>query len=157
MTQERISIRATTKVVRQPKPETPWTLERVRLARKHSASLYSAQIDANVRADQARQTGRREGREEIANSMLADAEFRKHFLRAAAEELGAKAGKEIDRWARDTIDPVLEQRKQILNGVLNMAVISSRFEDTPMREPAVMTRVEFPRREFAIGQIVPRW
>jgi len=104
----------------------------------------------------ARQQGREEGADALLKAGFEDAEFREYFFRAAADELGAGAGRHIEDWTQREIDPTLQERRRVQNAVLQMAQFEMRPRFTEA-EAHVVTRVSFQPRDFHFAQTLPKF
>jgi hypothetical protein len=146
-----MEIRAKTKIVGQPKAKPGWTLERAALINKQQRTL--AEVEQRRRADvtRAADSGRNQMREEMARWALADGDFRKYFVRSAADRLGRQYGDAIADWTRTRIDPTLAERKRLHDHLLNVVAIDAHIEPSMSLMKAteeMIVRVEFPRGDF---------
>lgn len=145
-----MTIRAQTRVVNQPKPGPAWPLERARLINRHQRLSSEAEARRRREVAEARSHGKAEAKDEFSSWALADGEFRKYFIRSAADQIGREAGRYVEDWLRREIDPTLAVRKKYADTMLSAAMISAdirSIHENP-QEQLMVTRVEFPPQRF---------
>lgn len=154
-----MNIRAETKIVGRGKLKPRWPLERAALVNRHNINRKVTEEAHRREIAFVRVSARQAALDEIKEWLKRESNAVMYVMQEAAHEMGRSLGKEIDEWARQNIDPALDEKKRIRNMALSAVNVSTELRENPQNELVSIMRVDWPNRPLMRASVVrgARW